>query len=99
MTWSVVLHPLVLEEDLPRLPKPARRQILDAVERRLGTDPESYGSPLRKELWGFWKMRVGDYRVIYSILEKDILVLIVKIGMRRDREVYAEMIGRLRKLR
>lgn len=98
MTWSVVFHPLVLEGDLPSLPKPARQQIVNAVEKRLSADPQAYGEPLRRELFGFWKLRVGDYRVIYAIEKQDVLVLVVKIGMRKDAQVYQEMLARLKKL-
>lgn len=97
MTWKVVFHPLVESEDLPALQKPARRQVLKAIRLRLTADPQSYGEPLRRELFGYWKLRVGDYRVIYKVEKQEVMVLELKIGMRKDSQVYAEMIARLRK--
>ncbi|MBI4411531.1 MAG: type II toxin-antitoxin system RelE/ParE family toxin [Deltaproteobacteria bacterium] len=40
-------------------------------------------------------MRVGDYRVIYRIEKREVIVQIVKIGIRRDSEVYEEMSRRI----
>jgi mRNA interferase RelE/StbE len=97
VTWRVEFLPAAAEEDLPALPKAARGRVLSAIRKRLSLDPEGYGEPLRKELFGFWKLRVGDYRVIYRIDKGTITVLIVKVGMRRDAEVYKDMLARLKK--
>ncbi|MBI3547586.1 MAG: type II toxin-antitoxin system RelE/ParE family toxin [Elusimicrobia bacterium] len=97
MIWRVVFHRRVVQEDLPELPAVDRRRILKAIERKLTVGPDSYGEPLRRELFGYWKLRVGDHRVIYRI-EKDVVaVLILKIGMRKDGSVYAEIIKRMKK--
>ncbi len=74
----------------------AQGQVLRALRRRLSVDPKAYGEPLQRELAGLWKLRVGDYRVIYRIIEKQVEVLVLKIGIRRDFEVYEGMIRRLR---
>lgn len=98
MTWRVVFHPLVASEDLPALENAARRQILKAIRKKLTADPKAYGEPLRKELFGLWKLRVSDARVIYRIRDETVSILILKIGMRKDSQVYSEMISRLRKV-
>lgn len=97
MSWRVEFLAAVADEDLPALPKAVREQVLGAIRKRLSVDPEAYGEPLRKELFGFWKLRVGDYRVIYRIDKGTVTVLIVKVGMRRDAEVYKDMLARLKK--
>ena len=61
-------------------------------------DPEAYGERLRDELHGYWKLRVGEYRVIYEVRKNIVTVLVLKIGYRRDDEVYQQMAKRLRKL-
>lgn len=38
--------------------------------------------PLRRTLWGFYKLRVGDYRIIYSIQGQ--IITIEAVGHRRD---------------
>lgn len=97
--WIVLLHPLVLSEDFKALDPPARHQILRTLRKRLTVDPKSYGEPLRGELAGLWKLRAGDYRVIYRIVEQRVEVLVLKIGIRRDFEVYRQMLQRLKRLR
>lgn len=98
MTWDVEFHPLVRDKDLPSLDRAARARILKAIREKLATDPEGYGERLRAELHGYWKLRVGEYRVIYEIRKNLVMVLILKIGYRRDEEVYKQMSKRLRKL-
>lgn len=95
MTWRVEFHPRVLDEDLPALDREGRRQVLKAIRKKLTAAPDSYGEPLRKELFGYWKIRVWEYRVIYRIHQGTVTVFVLKIGMRRDSEVYRRMLTRL----
>lgn len=97
MTWKVLLHPLVLKEDLPSLDPAARREVLRAIRKKLTADPQAYGEPLRRELFGYWKLRAGDYRAICRLNRDAVTVLVLKIGMRKDSQVYSEMLARLRK--
>jgi hypothetical protein len=53
VTWQVRFQPFVLDEDLPAIDREARK--------KLTTDPEAYGEPLRKELFGYWNLRAGEY--------------------------------------
>ncbi len=67
--------------DLKRLSKPEAERILDLIETELVKNPES--TPVLKgQFAGLRKYRVGDYRVIYSLLGQDILIL--RIGNRKD---------------
>jgi len=79
---KIRLHPLVLQFDLPRLDSTIRQRIYKLVKQRLLTHPELYGEPLRGTLKNFWKLRAGDFRVIYSI-EKD-GVFIHTVGHRSE---------------
>jgi len=65
--YDVVYRPEVLEEDLPEIPRNLQKRILSAIERRLMTEPVRYGTRLRRSLSSLWKLRVGDYRVVYEI--------------------------------
>lgn len=48
-------------------------------------DPRSLGAALKgDELGQFWKYRVGDYRLIAEIKDKELRILIVRLGHRRD---------------
>ena len=57
----------VAREDLEELPRNIRARILRAIEQRLVTAPMHYGVRLRQSLTGLWKLRVGDYRIVYAI--------------------------------
>lgn len=96
--WNVVIHKLVLSEDFKRIDPPSRRLILKSIYRKLSRDPEGYGSPLSGECRGYWKLRVAHYRVIYRIIKNQIMVIVIKVGIRRDNEIYNELIHRLKKL-
>src|SRR3989338_8849364 len=62
-----------------------------AIENKLTAKPEVFGKPLRRSLKGYWKLRVGDYRIIYRI-EK----IKVKIFMIQHRSVvYGRVIKRV----
>ncbi len=65
--FGILYHNLVLEEDLPRIPRNLHARIRRAVATRLTTAPDRYGRRLRRSLMGLWRLRVGDYRVIYEI--------------------------------
>jgi mRNA interferase RelE/StbE len=70
--------------DLAKIDKPVARRIV----LRLTWMVENFDSvrhiPLSGELSGFYKFRVGDYRVLYQILDKEKIILIHAIGHRRD---------------
>lgn len=55
-----------------------------AIEDKLMTDPLRFGLPLRRNLKGLMKLRVGDYRIIYSIQKETVTVYIIKIAHRRE---------------
>ncbi len=68
-------------KDLARIGKPEARRLLDKLEKELSTHPDSY-PVLQGPLAGLRKMRIGDFRVIYAILDNDVLIL--RIGNRRE---------------
>ena len=75
---------VVVREDIPRLPKTVKLRIKRAVEERLTTNPMGFGRPLRYSLKGYRSLRVGDYRVVYSIVADTLQVQIVAIKHRKD---------------
>jgi len=54
-----------------------RTRILYRIEEILREDPRG-GDPLHGEFEGLFKLRVGDYRVIYALLGQDVLVLRIR---------------------
>jgi mRNA interferase RelE/StbE len=67
MAFRLKYHPDVKGADLPRINVKMRERIRRAIESRLMTALQEYGLPLRKSLRGYWKLRVGDYRVVFKI--------------------------------
>ena len=73
-----------VEEDLKKLDKATARKILNRIETYLAQDPKELGKPLKGEFQGYWRYRWGDYRVIYKISEREILILVLRISNRKD---------------
>ena len=86
MAWKVELDPAA-ERELGKLDPQVARRILMFLHDRLAVldDPRSIGDALKGSRLGeFWKYRVGDYRIIASIEDGALRILIVKIGNRRE---------------
>lgn len=92
MGFRVIYHPAVAGEDLPWIPADMRERIARAVETRLTTAPERYGRPLRGTLRGYWKLRVGDYRVVYKPTAGEVRIL----AIRHRGDIYRESMRRPR---
>ena len=69
-------------KDLKRISKDQVNKILDKIEINLSTAPEQYPE-LKGKFAGLRKFRVGNYRIIFAILEKGI-VLITRIKHRKE---------------
>jgi mRNA interferase RelE/StbE len=70
-----------VKRDLKKLSKAEARRILDQLEEDLSRKPDRYPT-LKGEFAGLRKYRIGNYRVIFAVLDRDVLVL--RIGHRRD---------------
>lgn len=80
--YTIVYTTNVVKKEIPLIPSPYRETIKKKIGSKLSSDPYKNGSPLSGNLKGHWKMRVGDYRVIYKIKEKEVEVLIITIDVR-----------------
>lgn len=87
MNYEVVYHPDVKERDLPNIDNRNKLMIKKAIEKRLTSHPEIYGKPLRHTLKGYWKLRIGDYRVVFKILQQKIIIL----GILHRKDIYEEI--------
>ena len=77
MRYKLIYHPDVKKTDLPKIDNQNKTMIKRAIEERLATQPEAYGKPLQRTLKGYWKLRVGDFRVVFKIIGDEILILAV----------------------
>ena len=80
--YKLLYHPMVLSRDIPRLDPPTRKRIQAAIERKLTTHPEASAKPLAHTTRRLWSLRVGAWRVVFALREKELWIL--KIGHRRD---------------
>lgn len=82
MAYIILYDEQVVKADIPKLNKKECLNIKSAIEQKLTTNPEIYGKPLRTSLSGYRKLRVGNYRIIFEIAKKD--VIIFAIGHRKN---------------
>ena len=83
MSYRIEYLESVVREDIPGLSKDVRTRIRKAIEHKLAFHPIEFGKPLRYSFKGARRLRVEDWRIIYTIEPPDV-VLIVKIGHRKE---------------
>ena len=86
MAWQIEFDD-ASKKDLAKLDKQIARRIIDFLRNRVALldDPRSMGEALKgSKLGEFWKYRVGDYRIISTIEDGALRILVVKIGNRRE---------------
>lgn len=85
MAWPVEWDDEAVKE-LKALDTRAQRAIIRYMRDKIATeeDPRRFGDPLRKDLKGLWKYRIGSYRIICSIEDQKVVVLVVRVGHRRN---------------
>jgi len=72
-----ILYKSSVARDLKQIGPGDRERILGQVRSVLGGNPRA-GEPLHGEFEGLLKLRIGDYRIIYALAGKDVLVLRVR---------------------
>ncbi len=70
------------QKDLLQLPHKARQRVINAIDA-LAENPQR-GSVLKGELRGLYRLRVGDYRIIYEIQHEAVVVLVLRVDHRRE---------------
>ena len=86
MAWKIELSAQA-DRELGKLDPQQRKRILKFLRDRLAPleNPRSIGQALHgSELGEFWKYRVGDYRLICKIEDQQLLVLVLRVGHRRE---------------
>ena len=81
--YQVVLLPNALH-DLSKLDKSIAKRIINRIEWFSENIENSSPVPLQSKLSGFYKLRIGDWRVIYEISKKAETISIHKIGHRKE---------------
>jgi mRNA interferase RelE/StbE len=85
MAWKIEFEPAARKE-LEKLDRAVARRIMKFLYQRVGRldDPRGIGERLQGTLSDFWKYRVGDYRLICSLEDDRLVVLVLRIGHRRE---------------
>ena len=85
MGWTVEISD-VAERQLRKLDRQIQKRILDWLDDRLEgcKDPRHFGEALRGDRAGFWRYRVGHYRILCDIQDQTVIVLVLNVGHRRD---------------
>lgn len=86
MAYEVEFDPDALK-DLRKLDRPIQLRLIGFLKTRVAPleNPRDIGEALAgARLGGYWKYRVGDWRIICDIQDKRIVVRVLRIGNRRD---------------
>ncbi|HIJ85917.1 MAG: addiction module toxin, RelE/StbE family [Magnetococcales bacterium] len=86
MAWRIRFDDAA-KKNLAKLDKQIAKRITEFLRRRVAPldNPRSIGEALKgSRLGGFWKYRVGDYRIICNIEDDVLRILVVKVGSRHD---------------
>ena len=87
MAYKLIYHADVKKSDLAKIDYKNKTMIKRAIEERLATQPEIYGKPLQRSLKGYWKLRVGNYRVVFKISKCNIFIL----GIMDRKNIYSQI--------
>ena len=82
MAYSVEFTPLAARQ-IRKMSRDVQKRIIDRIEE-LQEDPRPHGVKKLTDLEALYRVGVGDYRIIYQIRDKALVVLIVKVGHRRE---------------
>jgi mRNA interferase RelE/StbE len=80
--YSIEFRPAAAR-DLRKLPRHEQRRVGARIDS-LADNPRPAGVRQLAGSEKFYRIRVGDYRIIYEILDKVLRILVLKIGHRRD---------------
>ncbi len=83
MTWKIEFTSQA-EKDLKKLGDTEARRIIAFLRERVAPDPRAVGGQLKGQLRELWRYRVGDYRVLTTIKDEHLLVLVVRIRHRKN---------------
>jgi mRNA interferase RelE/StbE len=71
-------------KQLAKIDRVMAKKIKDKVKKYLAQDPLNRGEPLSYEYQGLYRYRFSDYRVVYEVKEKELVIFVVKVGHRKE---------------
>ena len=82
MKYQIQITPAA-QKAIQKLPAVARGRVEDAIEK-LADQPRPAGVKKLRGLDDTYRIRVGDFRVLYQIFDAKLIVLIIEVGDRKD---------------
>ena len=84
MTWTIKYTEVAVKQ-MKKLDKAAVKKIIKYLSERVAKqkDPTLFGKPLLHEQSGLWRYRVENYRVICKIENKELIVVVLRVGHRK----------------
>ena len=72
------------QRDLQHVPPRIVPAIIEFIYGDLARDPTRVGKPLVRELSGLWSARRGPYRILYEVIDEELVVVVVHVDHRAD---------------
>ncbi len=76
--YQIFYEKEVVKHDIPALDGKVSKLIRKAIEEKLAVDPIEFGKPLQYDLNGHRRLRVGDYRIVFRIEKKSVIIVAIK---------------------
>lgn len=90
--FSIRYYEPVIREDIPKIDSMWQKRIRATINEKLTVDPVAFGIPLRHALKGHWKLRAGDYRIVFKITDETVFI----IAIEHRSIVYKNILARIR---
>ncbi len=73
-------------KSLKKLDKSTQKLIKKYIENNIqnSENPKDKGKPLRYNLSGYWRYRIGDYRLICEIVENEVVIILIDVNHRKN---------------
>lgn len=85
MSWDYRFTERAVKQ-LKKLGSPAQKRVVEFLDTHIvdAADPRQHGRALTGDLHGLWRYRVGDYRIVCQIQDEILIVLVIRVGHRKD---------------
>ncbi len=84
MSWTIKINSQAIKY-LKKVDKSVQQKIIMGINKvKEIEDPRKIGKALQGKYVGFWRYRLGDYRIICEIQDESITILVIKIGHRKE---------------
>lgn len=85
MAWKIE-YARSVQKTVRKLDPQVQRRIREYMEQRVASleDPREIGERLKGQLSGLWRYRVGDYRIVCRLQDEALVILVVRVGHRKE---------------